>query len=187
MQAGANRSLYRQTHEAMIEAISDFGIRAATFSSTGSNRIRHPARPQPDESGAVGPPSEPFLCFQRRTDDDLIASGYKVLGSRPAKGKTNGTPARQLAGAGQPACPSIAGNLGFRSDQRQGGPDCGQRRGPIVGSFIDRLESWIVDFGRARTSDRVGRRTIRSSDMVAAPMISSHSDGRVPGVGLSDL
>ena len=27
----------------------------------------------------------PFLCFQRRTDEDLIVSGYKVLGSAQRK------------------------------------------------------------------------------------------------------
>ena len=38
-----------------------------------------------DTKPAVSPPAsageEPFLCFQRRTDDDLIVAGYKVVGS----------------------------------------------------------------------------------------------------------
>ncbi len=33
------------------------------------------------EAGRSGGDDSAFLCFQRRTDEDLVVSGYKVLGS----------------------------------------------------------------------------------------------------------
>ena len=32
---------------------------------------------------------DPFLCFQRRTDEDLIISGYKVVGSAQRKSRSS--------------------------------------------------------------------------------------------------
>jgi lipoate-protein ligase A len=64
--------LYQDVHQSIIDVIAHFGTRLARFAdlpcSWGS--------PSPQK-----PVGEPFLCFQRRTDDDLICAGYKVVGS----------------------------------------------------------------------------------------------------------
>lgn len=73
--AGPRSVLYEQTHAAIAEALASFGAQAVPFRSTG-----------------LGPRSESrnsqFLCFQRRTAEDLIVSGYKVLGSAQRKSRT---------------------------------------------------------------------------------------------------
>lgn len=68
---GPRRDLYQMVHRGLSEALLDFGIRAT------------PAR-----ALAQTPPlglSKSFLCFQRRTDEDLVISGYKVVGSAQRK------------------------------------------------------------------------------------------------------
>ena len=72
-QAGPRLDLYQQTHAAITEALAGFGLRAAPF------------RDDPSPSPTAG--KAPFLCFQRRTDEDLIVSGYKVLGSAQRKSR----------------------------------------------------------------------------------------------------
>jgi lipoate-protein ligase A len=59
--------IYRLVHDAIIAAADDFGIRLERFADTGRSPTRNS--------------EQPFLCFQRRTDDDLILAGYKVVGS----------------------------------------------------------------------------------------------------------
>ncbi len=66
LRVGARDDLYRQLHQAVVDVLCDFGIRAVPY------RLTTPA--------VIGNP-EPWLCFQRRTPEDLILAGYKVLGS----------------------------------------------------------------------------------------------------------
>lgn len=61
----ARLALYRQMHDVFIRALSSWGIRLD----------RHA-----DVVGRLGE-ERAFLCFQRRTEDDLVLAGYKVLGS----------------------------------------------------------------------------------------------------------
>lgn len=66
---GARTDLYRGVHAAVVSQLRGYGIDARPYYLT-----QHmDKRPSPAESA--------FLCFQRRTDEDLIVSGYKVLGS----------------------------------------------------------------------------------------------------------
>lgn len=64
--AGPRLDLYCKTHQAMIVALSEFGVRAVPFARIGEESTRS---------------ADAFLCFQRRTSEDLIVAGYKVLGS----------------------------------------------------------------------------------------------------------
>jgi lipoate-protein ligase A len=64
--AGPRLDLYYKTHSAMIDSLSDFGVRAIPFRRLGEESKNE---------------TDSFLCFQRRTSEDLILSGYKVLGS----------------------------------------------------------------------------------------------------------
>lgn len=65
--AKASGSLYQTMHHAIVSALLQAGITLARYGD----------RAEPEsESG-----DEPFLCFQRRTAEDLVISGYKVCGS----------------------------------------------------------------------------------------------------------
>lgn len=75
--SGAREELYRAIHQALVDALADFGVHAAPFRLTGRNSVKNDGKSNCDEL----PRPEPFLCFQRRTEEDLIVAGYKVLGS----------------------------------------------------------------------------------------------------------
>ncbi|KAA5544536.1 lipoate--protein ligase family protein [Roseiconus nitratireducens] len=63
--SGARMELYRGVHAAIAQVLAERSISA---------------RPHRLDS-RLGGDADAFLCFQRRTDEDLIVSGYKVLGS----------------------------------------------------------------------------------------------------------
>jgi lipoate-protein ligase A len=71
--AGPRLDLYRQTHRCLIEALIEQGVRASPF-----RLLDH---------GETDSQQDPFLCFQRRTGEDLIVSGYKVVGSAQRKSR----------------------------------------------------------------------------------------------------
>ena len=58
--------LYDVVHQAIRQSLAELGIAATRFADTGRPAVADPP---------------PFLCFQRRTADDLIVAGYKVVGS----------------------------------------------------------------------------------------------------------
>ncbi|MCA9139876.1 MAG: hypothetical protein KDB00_24050 [Planctomycetales bacterium] len=62
---GARNDLYRGVHAAFVATLDCFGATTRPYLLDK----RHQGQ------------SDPFLCFQRRTDEDLILCGYKVLGS----------------------------------------------------------------------------------------------------------
>ncbi|MEM1224534.1 MAG: lipoate--protein ligase family protein [Planctomycetota bacterium] len=76
---GARPDLYKLVHESIRRILEDRNINAQPFYEMG----RSGARP------AAKPGDESFLCFQRRTGEDLIVAGYKVLGS--AQRRTRGS------------------------------------------------------------------------------------------------
>lgn len=63
---GAAIEVYQAVHAAILFAASQVGI----------SLNRHADIPK-----AQRPSTEPFLCFQRRTEEDLVLSGYKIVGS----------------------------------------------------------------------------------------------------------
>lgn len=69
--SGARHDLYTGVHRSIIQALASAGVSAKPFRE--DNRLAG------NESA--------FLCFQRRTDEDLIVSGYKVLGSAQRRAK----------------------------------------------------------------------------------------------------
>lgn len=87
---GANSRLYRMVHDAIASTLNQFGVTAQAFRTLGrtSPDSDSPPDASSDASLSVTPASaEPFLCFQRRTSEDLIVAGYKVLGSAQRRGK----------------------------------------------------------------------------------------------------
>ncbi len=73
---GGRDELYRRLHGAIAETLSAFGVRA-TPHRLAATPVKRATSNQP----------QPFLCFQRRTAEDLIVSGYKVLGSAQRRTK----------------------------------------------------------------------------------------------------
>jgi lipoate-protein ligase A len=74
---GARESVYRTVHQCIIDALHELNVIATSY--------RHfkptVAALQNKPTGLRANKDEPFLCFQRRTDEDLICGGYKILGS----------------------------------------------------------------------------------------------------------
>lgn len=99
---GANLVLYRQVRDAIIGALALLGVDAVAHSATGSPAVKLSTQGDPK-------PAEPFLCFQRRTDDDLIVAGYKVLGSAQRKGKRAVLQHGGLLLAASPMAPQLPG------------------------------------------------------------------------------
>jgi lipoate-protein ligase A len=58
------RALYRAVHNSLIECFRQWGIRARLF-----------------EGNATPPERNPFLCFQRRSEGDVLAGEAKIAGS----------------------------------------------------------------------------------------------------------
>lgn len=82
IQAGARHELYQQLHLAITRALAAFGVSAVPHRLTAANDHRAVRGDQGVQSDRVMVDRpEPFLCFQRRTPEDLIVAGYKVLGS----------------------------------------------------------------------------------------------------------
>lgn len=69
---GARQELYRAAHDGFIRTLAKHGVRAT----------RHA-----DITGRLSAEAD-FLCFRRRTDDDLIVCGYKVLGSAQRRSRS---------------------------------------------------------------------------------------------------
>ena len=62
-------------HETLIETLSELGITVKTFGEPASGQSRNAP--------------EPFLCFCRRTADDLVIGEHKIMGS--AQRRSHGT------------------------------------------------------------------------------------------------
>ncbi|PHQ33078.1 lipoate--protein ligase family protein [Rhodopirellula bahusiensis] len=83
---GAREATYRNVHESIADELKALGVDAKPFRTLGVGAVER----ERDSAAMSSPASkrdEPFLCFQRRTDEDLIVSGYKVLGSAQRRTK----------------------------------------------------------------------------------------------------
>lgn len=66
-QRGADRTIYATVHRAIVETIANLTDQTTRrFADSGW----HPLAPD-----------DAFLCFERRTDEDLVVAGYKIAGS----------------------------------------------------------------------------------------------------------
>ncbi|MFG0265328.1 MAG: biotin/lipoate A/B protein ligase family protein [Rhodopirellula sp. JB055] len=83
---GAREATYRNVHEAIADELKFLGVDAKPFRTLGTSAV---SRMEADAavSAKADKRFEPFLCFQRRTDEDLIVNGYKVLGSAQRRTK----------------------------------------------------------------------------------------------------
>jgi lipoate-protein ligase A len=72
---GPRLDLYQRTHQSLVDTLAEYGVRAAPY--------RHLCRSD------CGERADRFLCFQRRTQEDLIVGGYKVVGSAQRKSRAS--------------------------------------------------------------------------------------------------
>lgn len=70
-QRGARHDLYQGVHAAIVEQFRELGVTALPY--------RLDRQRMSDEDA--------FLCFQRRTEEDLVVSGYKIVGSAQRRAK----------------------------------------------------------------------------------------------------
>jgi lipoate-protein ligase A len=90
---GADSALYQTVHQAIISALQTVGISATRFGNSSTHTGSH----------------EPFLCFQRRTTEDLVVSGYKMLGSAQRRGGSGILQHGSLLLASSAAAPELPG------------------------------------------------------------------------------
>jgi lipoate-protein ligase A len=102
MPASATRDrqrLYREVHWAISRTLAGIGIDATPYHLDG--------RPGGQESA--------FLCFQRRTDQDLIVSGYKILGSAQRRSRAAVLQHGSLLLRASPFAPELPGIVDLSS------------------------------------------------------------------------
>lgn len=91
---GAAPELYQAVHAAIAESLAEFGVRAIRYA---------------DSAKHLTPPGEPFLCFQRRTAEDLLVNQYKILGSAQRRGQGGLLQHGSLLLAASTAAPQLPG------------------------------------------------------------------------------
>lgn len=77
---GENAEIYRTVHDAIIEWLNKFGVAASRFAESEAGRENTASCDQATQD------RPPFLCFQRRSPDDLVFHQEKVLGSAQRRG-----------------------------------------------------------------------------------------------------
>ena len=77
---GASKDLYDAVHESLVDGLRSLGWDASQWTKPCSV---DESTKKSDELIACGgsKPSEPLLCFQRRSCGDIVCEGYKVVGS----------------------------------------------------------------------------------------------------------
>jgi len=78
-----NNDLYRSVHGCIVSTLQSFGVDASLYEKT----IKDADDARAVDSSDAGSPN-PFLCFQRRTDGDIILNGHKVGGSAQRRVKS---------------------------------------------------------------------------------------------------
>lgn len=72
---GPRLDLYEQIHTSLISALRDCGVRVTAFHQSDQSQCEWRC--------------DAFLCFQRRTAEDLVLNGYKVVGSAQRKSRSS--------------------------------------------------------------------------------------------------
>jgi lipoate-protein ligase A len=93
------QQLYRDAHECIVAMLAVAGVHARPARMVGIDTQ--------DDSA--------FLCFQRRTDEDLIVSGYKVLGSAQRRARRAVLQHGSLLLKASPLAPELPGILDLTS------------------------------------------------------------------------
>lgn len=121
---GEAGELYRGIHESWIGVLKNRGISANRYADSVDHRFKRE--------------NEPFLCFQRRTDNDLVVNRYKIVGSAQRRGSTAVLQHGSLLLSASPHAPQLPGLSELTS--------CGFSElsiGKLAGEFADALASLL--------------------------------------------
>ena len=94
--SGALLELYAQVHEAIITVLRAYGCHVSLF-----------GRDEGESDHAASP--DPFLCFQRRSEWDLVLNGYKILGSAQRRVRSTVLQHGSILLAASPFAPELPG------------------------------------------------------------------------------
>lgn len=81
---GWHQRLYDAFHETLIELLAGEGIAATSYRASAESLVRIG-----ETAAEAGASDEPFLCFQRRAEGDVVLAGVKICGS--AQRRNRGT------------------------------------------------------------------------------------------------
>ena len=109
---GAVPYLYHIVHSAIIKAFAKLNVVAMRYGDA-----------------TMGSHEEPFLCFQRRTSEDLVLSGYKIVGSAQRRGAGAVLQHGSLLIAASPSAPQLPGVLNLVGGMSSGGIGSSQTSG----------------------------------------------------------
>lgn len=114
------------------------------------------ASPVGEETPRLADP-EAFLCFQRRTSEDLVVHGYKVLGSAQRRGRFAILQHGSLLLRASPHAPQLPGLedlLGVRFDL--------SRWGAILAEAIAAELGWTLEAGDVTADEAAATERIRA-------------------------
>ena len=155
---GARRQLYRSVHRAFARTIEALvrtrsGPRSAPSAAEAGRSLASPAGEQSPRPADA----EPFLCFQRRTSEDLVVHGYKVLGSAQRRGRFAVLQHGSLLLRASPFAPQLPGLedlLGVRIDPN--------RWAAVLAEAIASELGWNLEAGDITPDERAATERIRA-------------------------
>jgi len=105
--AAKRHRLYRTVHETLIEALAELGI-AATLHGTRANH-RGAEDASFESRGSPARDRPPFLCFGRRSNEDVVFEGTKIAGSAQRRRRGAVLQHGSVLLRGGPDAPELAG------------------------------------------------------------------------------
>jgi len=99
-----NNDLYRSVHGCIVDYLQSVGVGAGLYEKSMNNGGAAQVKDY-----ATDRSSNPFLCFQRRTDGDIILDGQKVGGSAQRRAKNAILQHTSLLLRKSPAAQELAG------------------------------------------------------------------------------
>ncbi len=121
----AAMDVYRRVHQSLIETFATWGIHAQRAGDVPS----------------TGPAEEPFLCFARRSPEDIVVGPAKIVGSAQRRHHGALLQHGSILLARSPFAPEIPGLL-EAADQ------------PTAISFEEFIEAWLPHFRCALSVER---------------------------------
>ena len=155
---GARHQLYRSVHRAFARTIESL-VQARCGQGSASPRT-DAGETLVSPVGADVPrlaDAEAFLCFQRRTSEDLVVHGYKVLGSAQRRGRFAILQHGSLLLRASPFAPQLPGLedlLGVRVDLT--------RWVPVLAAAIAAELGWALESGDVTPDERAATERIRA-------------------------
>jgi lipoate-protein ligase A len=132
---------YEQMHDVIINALASFGIQTMTF-------LQSAAKPKPESE---------FLCFRRRTEQDIVLAGYKVAGSAQRRGRARRLQHGSILLRASKHAPQLPGLFDLSSKMI------------LVSELADRIAQGLATrLGLSVHSSQLSDREVRESRLISA-------------------